>query len=174
MWAGALALACQHERLRLEFYIDWGAQQSMKIGATCSCSLRFSTNIPALMKKKWGGATAEADGKASVPQELELAARDQPDCSGSVTVCWVSHLRWPPLPPTRSASSSFNSILSLSSVLVLHIRLWRDVWSWRDNKTTAAVVANNDRNDARPAKTIWGHVEMLYINWQDVGINGMT
>lgn len=46
----------------------------------------FQHKHPSFKEKK-GGVTAEADGKASVPQELELAVRDQPDCSGSVTVC---------------------------------------------------------------------------------------
>lgn len=44
--------ACLHDRLRLEFYIDWGEQQSMKIRVTRSCSLCFSTNIRTLKKKK--------------------------------------------------------------------------------------------------------------------------
>lgn len=69
----------------------------------------FQHKRPSFKEKKaggGGGTTAEAGGKASVPQELELAVRDEPDCSGSVTVCWVSHLRWaPPHHPPSTASS---------------------------------------------------------------------
>lgn len=43
-----------------------------------------STNIRMGHEADTQTATAGADQKTSVPQELDLAVRDQPDCSGSV------------------------------------------------------------------------------------------
>lgn len=96
--------ACLHDRLGLEFFIDWGEQQGMMIRVSRSCSLCFSTNIRAF-KKKRKKAAADADQKASVPQELESAVRDQPDCGRSVTVCWVPHLPQGSHPPPSTAAS---------------------------------------------------------------------
>lgn len=81
--------ACQHDRLRLEFYIDWGEQQSMKIGATRSCSLCFSKNIPDLKKKRggeysWGGRKGICSTRAGIG--CEGWARLQRKCHSLLSV----------------------------------------------------------------------------------------
>lgn len=65
---------CQQNRLTLEFHADWGQQKSMKMRLTRAQTSGWATQT----------ATAGPDQKTSVPQELKLAVRDQPDCSGSV------------------------------------------------------------------------------------------